>query len=48
MKKQKYVCKDCGCEFIIEIFEQGEAEEKRLPTSPVRCKRCSSGNLERC
>jgi DNA-directed RNA polymerase subunit RPC12/RpoP len=47
MKKQKYVCKNCRREFVIEIFEEGEAKEKRLPTSPVRCRYCGSGNLEK-
>lgn len=40
MKKAKFKCRRCGNEFVVEIFESGEAEEKRKPTSPVRCRKC--------
>jgi len=28
MKKQRFICQDCGEIFTVEIFEPGEAEEK--------------------
>ena len=46
MIKQRYVCKNCGCEFEEKVFEKGEAKEKRLATQPVRCPRCKSTSLE--
>lgn len=46
MKKVRYVCKKCGHKFVAEVFELGEAEEKRLPTRPVLCERCG-GPVER-
>lgn len=46
MVKRRFVCKDCGCKFEKEVFERGEAEEKRIPTGPVRCVRCGSTNVE--
>jgi transposase-like protein len=47
MTKRKFVCKKCRSEFVIEVYEEGEAEEKRVPTYPVRCPRCGSGSIER-
>ncbi len=29
MKKQRFICRDCGYTFIVEIFEEGEAEENK-------------------
>jgi rubredoxin len=49
MKKAKFKCKRCGYEFVKEIFEPGEAEEKRIPSSPIdnlRCPKCG-GPVER-
>ena len=40
MVKRKYVCKRCGKTFVIEVFEQGEAEEKKLRGRPVTCPDC--------
>lgn len=40
MVKRRFVCRRCGKRFEIEIFERGEAQEKRLPASPVRCPEC--------
>lgn len=42
MKKAKFKCKRCGNTFVTEIFEPGEAEEKRKPTAPVRCPECGA------
>lgn len=47
MKKQRFICRDCGCKFVVEVLEEGEAEERRLPTSPIRCKDCGSNAIER-
>jgi DNA-directed RNA polymerase subunit RPC12/RpoP len=46
MIKRKFVCKKCRREFVIEVYEEGEAEEKNVPTSPVRCPYCG-GSVER-
>ena len=46
MRKQRFICKNCGREFVVEIVEPGEAEEKNLRTSPVRCPHCESGKVE--
>ena len=46
MKKQRFICKNCGCRFEKEVFEEGEAEEKRVPTGPVRCPQCKSTNVK--
>jgi len=46
MKKQRYICKNCGEVFTVEIFEPGEAEEKGLRTSPVKCPKCGSTNVK--
>lgn len=43
----RYICKNCGESFTTQIFEKGEAEEKRVLTSPVRCPRCRSTDVER-
>jgi DNA-directed RNA polymerase subunit RPC12/RpoP len=46
MKKRKFVCKKCRREFVVEVYEEGEAEEKRIHGSPVRCPYCG-GPVER-
>ena len=38
----RFICKNCGERFTAQVFEKGEAEEKRLTTSPVQCPRCRS------
>ena len=43
----RFICNNCGESFSAQIFEKGEAEEKRVPTSPVRCPRCGSTAVER-
>ncbi|MBN1384166.1 MAG: zinc ribbon domain-containing protein [Elusimicrobia bacterium] len=47
MKKQEFVCKNCGRKFVKEIFEKGEAEEKGLRVSLVTCPYCGSRNVEK-
>lgn len=46
MKDGKFICKICGHVFVIPVLEPGEAEEKRIPASPVRCPKCA-GPVER-
>ena len=46
MRKRRLKCRNCGCEFEKEVFEPGEAEEKRCPTHPVTCPKCGSNNVE--
>jgi len=43
----RLICKKCGHKFTAEILEKGEAQEKRLSTSPVLCPKCRSAELER-
>ena len=45
MIKVRYICRNCGNKFTTETFEKGEAEEKRLPTAPIRCPKCRSTNV---
>ena len=46
MRKRRFICKNCGCEFEKDVFEPGEAEEKRIQGSPVRCPKCQSTSVE--
>ena len=43
----RFICRNCGETFSTQIFEPGEAEEKRAPTGPVRCPNCNSMAVER-
>ncbi len=47
MKDQRFICRECGFKFVVKIYEDGEAEEKRVQGGPVVCPRCHSGNIER-
>ena len=40
MKKVKFRCERCKKEFVIEVFEPGEAEATRRPSAQVRCPEC--------
>jgi hypothetical protein len=40
MKKKRFICRKCEESFVVEVFETGEAEKKRLPAAPVRCPKC--------
>jgi DNA-directed RNA polymerase subunit RPC12/RpoP len=46
MIKQWFVCLRCGHKFQIEVFEEGEAEAKRVPVYPVVCPECG-GSVRR-
>ena len=43
----RFICKNCGERFTAQVFEKGEAEEKRVATSPVQCPKCGSTAVER-
>jgi hypothetical protein len=43
----RFICKNCGEGFTAPVFERGEAEAKRMPSSPVRCPKCNSTAIER-
>ena len=47
MVKARFICKKCGQKFTVEIFEEGEAQEKRLSAAAVRCPNCQSTAVER-
>ena len=46
MKRKRFICQDCGEVFTVEIFEPGEAEEKRIRPVPVKCPKCGSTNVK--
>lgn len=46
MIKKKYVCKNCGRTFVLEVFEPGEAEDKRVRAVPARCPYCKSTEIK--
>jgi transposase-like protein len=46
MRKARYICRECGKVFEVEIVEADEAREKKIPTRPVICINCKSGNVE--
>jgi DNA-directed RNA polymerase subunit RPC12/RpoP len=48
MVKRRFRCLRCGCKFEKEVFEPGEAEEKRRPSGPVRCPECKDTAVEEC
>jgi len=46
MKKQRFICQDCEEVFTVEILEPGEAKEKRINTTSVKCPKCGSTNIK--
>lgn len=40
MVRVKFICKNCRNKFEMDVFEPGEAREKRLPSRPVSCPKC--------
>lgn len=46
MKKAKFRCRKCRKEFVIDVFEQGEAEAARKSKAAVCCPECR-GPVER-
>ncbi len=47
MVKRKFICKRCGRTFVVEVFEEGETQDKGLRGSPVRCPECGGQQIER-
>ena len=47
MKKVKFICRDCGLKFDLNMLEPGESEEKNIRGSSPRCPRCHKGNVEK-
>ena len=47
MVKKQFICKNCGHKFAAEVFEKGEAEEKRIKAVALRCPKCNSTQVER-
>ncbi len=45
MVKRKYVCKRCGKTFVVEVFEEGEAQDKGLRGSRVTCPQCGGQQI---
>jgi len=48
MVKRRFRCLRCGCKFEKEVFEPGEAEDKKLGSGPVTCPECKSTQTEPC
>jgi len=46
MVRRKFICKKCRYKFEVDVFEEGEAEEKRKPWRSVKCPKCG-GPVER-
>lgn len=40
MKKRRFICDRCQEAFVVEVFEPGEAEHKKIRPVPVRCPTC--------
>lgn len=47
MVKRKFFCKGCKRTFVVEVFVEGEAQDKGLHSSPVRCPYCDGQQIER-
>jgi len=47
MTRGRFICKNCGNKFEADVFEPGEAKEKRMSCGPVICPKCKSGSVER-
>ena len=45
MRKQKFRCKKCGHEFVVEVLEDHERERDPHRGSPVRCPKCQNMDL---
>lgn len=47
MERVRFVCKNCGKEFVSEVCGREEARERNISLSPIRCPRCNSTNIVR-
>lgn len=46
MTRKRFLCQKCGHEFVVEVFEHGEQEKKRIKGAPVTCDKCGSAALK--
>lgn len=42
----EYKCRRCGHRFEVDVFEPGEAERERAPSTGICCQRCASPGVE--
>lgn len=42
MIEKRFRCPQCREVFVAKVFEPGEAEQRKLPSEPVRCPACRS------
>ncbi len=47
MVRRQFFCKHCKTRFVVEVFEEGEAEAKRIGSAPVKCPNCRSTDVKR-
>jgi len=40
MVRVRFICKNCGNKFEMDVFEPEEARERRLPSCSVSCPKC--------
>lgn len=45
MVKARFHCLNCGHDFETEVFEEGEAQRRKLPSASVRCPKCNRSDL---
>ncbi len=45
MVKARFHCLNCGHDFETEVFEEGEAQRRKLPSAPVHCPKCKRCDL---
>ncbi len=45
MIERIFYCLNCGYRFVTMILEKGEAEAKKVQTSPVHCPKCHRTDL---
>jgi DNA-directed RNA polymerase subunit RPC12/RpoP len=43
---KEFKCQRCGHRFELEVFEEGEADEKQWTSRPVTCEKCRSPSIE--
>lgn len=46
MKKKLLVCKECGHEQRINIYDREESKQLNIRLGPPRCEKCRSTNVQ--
>lgn len=47
MRDKKYICRTCGREFVLQVYDEGEAEEKGVRGYSRGCRPfCKSSEIE--